>query len=302
MNFQAFKQKQPTIMLFFITLLLAVFLSSCGSSRSVENRIIHADSILFGSELTPLPIKTPYFALHSAYSFPEPEGLLTVYIEGDGRSWVSRFQLSSNPTPINPVALNLAIIHANNSPNTNIAWLARPCQYLPAKGDVNCESKYWSSHRFAEQVISATNIAIDQLMQKSSAKTVRLIGFSGGAAVAVLAAARRADVDSIVTIAGNLDHRQVNAHHKVTPLIGSLNPKDVAKQLGIVPQVHFIGNNDKIIPIDISADFINVQNAKCAEQIIVPGAGHIEGWPSYWYKAVDELDANLSCSKLSISF
>jgi hypothetical protein len=88
----------------------------------------------------------------------------------------------------------------------------------------------------------------------------------------------------------------------VTPLIGSLNPKDVAKHLGIVPQVHFIGNNDEIIPIDISADFINVQNAKCAEQIIVPGAGHIEGWPSYWYKAVDELDANLSCSKLSISF
>ena len=298
-NINTFKK---TLQWLSVAVFLLLFVISCGSSRSVQNRIIHADSILFGSKLQPVQLKTPYFSLHGAYYSPKRKGLLNIYIEGDGRSWVSRYQLSSNPTPINPVALRLAIIHADKNSHDNIAWIARPCQYLPAKGDVNCESKYWSSHRFSEKVIQSTNHAIDQLIQKSGATSVRLIGFSGGAAVAVLAASRRDDVDSIVTIAGNLNHRQVNAHHKVTPLIGSLNPKDVAKQLGIVPQVHFIGNNDEIIPIDISADFINVQNAKCAEQIIVPGAGHIEGWPSYWYKAVDELDANLSCSKLSIFF
>ncbi len=82
-NFQRLDQIQPKIQFFFITVFLAVFVSSCSSSRSLENRVIHADSIIYTSQLTPLPIKTPYFALHAAYHFPEPDGLLTVYIEGD---------------------------------------------------------------------------------------------------------------------------------------------------------------------------------------------------------------------------
>lgn len=304
MNLSRLLQTQAIILRLCVVVLLLGFASSCGSKRSVENRIIHADSIILASDLKPLALKTPNFALHSVYHFPKPDGLLNVYIEGDGRSWVSRYQLSSDPTPINPVALRLALIHSENKPNSNVAWIARPCQYQPNRGDVNCEAKYWSSHRFAEQVINSTNDAISQLMQKSGATKVRLIGFSGGAAVAALVAERRDDVAGIVSIAGNLDHQQVNNHHGVTPLHGSLNPKSVATQLASTPQVHFVGMNDEVIPGVVVDDFIKVQENDCAKKVLVPSAGHIDGWIDYWPSAVNKLDDSLSCSKyeLSISF
>jgi len=303
MIFYYLKTKKPFFKWFFVVLLF-IFFGACGSSRSVENRIIHADSIIVSSQLTPLSIKTPYFALQTAYNFSEPMSLLTVYIEGDGRSWVSRNQLSSNPTPINPLALHLAAIHAQQQASASVAWIARPCQYQPTKGDINCESKYWSSHRFDEKVIESTNVAIDQLMQKSGATNVRLIGFSGGAAVAILAAVERDDVESIVSIAGNLDHRQVNEFHGVTPLRGSLNPKDVATQLASIPQVHFVGASDKVIPSVVVDDFIKVQANNCAQKVVVINAGHIDGWIDYWPTGVSGLDDRLSCSKyeLPISF
>ncbi len=293
-----FKQTQQKIQWLLVAVFFVVFLSSCGSSRSVENRVLHADSIVFASKLKPLALKTPYFALHSVYHFPDPKGLLTVYIEGDGRSWVSRFQLSSDPTPINPVALRLAIIHTEQFPKSNIAWLARPCQYQPNRGDVNCEAKYWSSHRFSQKVIDSSNAAIDQLMLKSGATKVRLIGFSGGAAVAILAAAKRDDVDSIITIAGNLDHQQVNEYHGVTPLRGSLNPKLVIGKIKHIPQVHFIGSDDEVIPAKISTDFIRAQKVTkgtCAKQVVVPSVGHIDGWIMHWPILNSSLGTRLSC-------
>jgi dienelactone hydrolase len=294
-NINTFKK---TLQWLSVVVFFLLFVVSCGSNRSVQNRIISADNILLTSKLQPVQLKTPYFSLHAAYHSPKRKGLLNIYIEGDGRSWVSRYQLSSNPTPINPVALRLAIIHADKNPNENIAWIARPCQYLPAKRDVNCESKYWSSHRFSEKVIQSTNDAIDQLVQKSGATSVRLVGFSGGAAVAVLVAARRDDIDSVVTIAGNLDHKQVNEYHGVTPLLGSLNPKDVVDKIKYIPQVHFIGSDDEVIPVKISTDFIRAKKGlkdACAKQVVVPSVGHINGWTMHWPMLSSSLGDQLTC-------
>jgi len=304
MNLTRLQRTQQSILRLFVVVLIVGFVGACGPSRSVESRILRADDIIQASEFELLSLKTPYFTLQSAYYFPKDKYLLTVYIEGDGRSWVSRYQLSSDPTPINPVALRLALINAEKNPNSNIAWLARPCQYQPNNKDVNCESKYWSSHRFDEKVINSTNNAISQLMQKSGSSKVRLVGFSGGAAVAALVAAQRDDVDSLVSIAGNLDHQQVNEHHGVTPLHGSLNPKDVVTKLSSLPQLHFVGMNDEVIPGVVADDFIKVQDNNCAQKVLVPIAGHIDGWIDYWPLAVNRLDDDLSCSKyeLSISF
>jgi len=297
-NLQPFYQIRPKIQSFFIVVFLSVFVSSCGSSRSFENRVIHADSIIYASNLQSTQLKTPYFSLYGVYHFPKPKGLLTVYIEGDGRSWVSRYQLSSNPTPINPIALRLAVIQSEQQADENIAWIARPCQYQPIKGDVNCASKYWSSHRFSEKVIQSTNNAIDQLVQKSGATSVRLIGFSGGAAVAVLVAARRDDINSVVTIAGNLNHEEVNLYHKVDLLRGSLNSIDVVDKIKHIPQVHFIGSDDEVIPAKISTDFIRAQKVTkgtCAKQVIVPSVGHIDGWIIHWPILNRFLGTRLSC-------
>lgn len=304
MSLTRFQQTQQSVLRLFVVVLIVGFVGGCGSSRSVENRIIHADSLVHTSKLQPLQLKTPYFFLYSAYHFPKPAGLLTVYIEGDGRSWVSRYQLSSDPTPINPVALKLAKIDSEQDPLNNIAWIARPCQYQPNKGDAKCDKKYWSSHRFSKEVIDSVDNGIDQLLEKSGATQVRLVGFSGGAAVAALVAARRDDIESLVSIAGNLDHQQVNEYHGVTPLRGSLNPKKVVKKIAKIPQMHFVGLNDEVIPQAVADDFIKAQKNNCAQKVVVPSAGHIDGWVGYWPLAANQLEANLACSKsaLSISF
>jgi hypothetical protein len=50
--------------------------------------------------------------------------MLTVYIEGDGFAWLSRSQASYDPSPLNPVGLELALRH----PLGESAYLARTCQ------------------------------------------------------------------------------------------------------------------------------------------------------------------------------
>jgi lipoprotein signal peptidase len=62
MIFYYLKTKKPFFKWFFVVLLF-IFFGACGSSRSVENRIIHADSIIVSSQLTPLSIKNPIFCL-----------------------------------------------------------------------------------------------------------------------------------------------------------------------------------------------------------------------------------------------
>lgn len=67
---------------------------------------------------------------------------------------------------------------------------------------------------------------MDALKQRFGATRLTLVGYSGGAAVAALLATRRNDVARLVTVDGNLDHRAWTAHHRVTPLTGSLNPAE----------------------------------------------------------------------------
>ncbi len=61
----------------------------------------------------------------------------------------------------------------------------------------------------------------------------------------MLLAAQRRDVDAVITVAANLDHRAWTAHHGDTPLHCSLNAADFARRLQSVPQVHYAGEKDK---------------------------------------------------------
>ena len=153
---------------------------------------------------------------------------------------------SKNPTPLNPIALKLALAQ----PEGNAAYLARPCQYINHQ-DRFCEQDYWTSKRFAPEVINSTNQAVEQLKSKFSAKTITLVGYSGGGAVAALVASLRADVIKLVTIAGNLDHKAWTKHHHISPLLGSLNPTDYWHELERIPQVHLVGAKDRIVPLSV---------------------------------------------------
>ncbi|MBW0171304.1 MAG: alpha/beta fold hydrolase [Hydrogenophaga sp.] len=178
---------------------------------------------------------------------------LTVYIEGDGLAWLDRHTPSFAPTPVDPLGLRLAVADAG----AQAVYLARPCQYTQGASFKGCEVRYWGTHRFAPEVMGAMNDALGELKRRYGATDLVLVGYSGGGAVAALLAARRDDVAALVTVAGTLDTAHWTQVQRLSPLLGSLNPRDAAALLARVPQWHFVGLRDDVVPRSVLNHFLD---------------------------------------------
>jgi dienelactone hydrolase len=221
---------------------------------------------------------------------PHPAATLTVYIEGDGLAWLSRSQVSPDPTPLQPVGLQLAL----RQPGGAAAYLARPCQYVQGGDRRNCAEKWWTGSRFAADVVTASSLAIDQLKQRFSAQRLVLVGYSGGGAIAALVAAQRHDVALLVTVAGNLDTQTWTKLNKITPLSGSLDPADAWATLSGVAQLHFVGANDNDVqPAVARAYQARFPPDRRPALHIVPGFDHHCCWVQQWPTLYAELAAAL---------
>lgn len=244
----------------------------------------HADRLASQAGWQKLRIPTDTFVLSAYVPGTQTTGdTLTIYIEGDGLAWLSNTQPSSDPTPRNPIGLELALRH----PKGAAAYLARPCQYVTADDTTNCRQHYWTGGRFAPEVIKASSQAIDVLMHRIGAHRLVLVGYSGGGAVATLVAARRGDVVQLVTIAGNLDHRAWTDMHHVQALKGSLNPADAWESLITLPQRHLIGGRDEVVSRDVAESYVSRFPVDHKPSLItIPDFDHVccwvERWPSIW--------------------
>ena len=225
-------------------------------------------------------IRAGQFDLRAMNNQVKPvDGVLTVYIEGDGYAWVSGQFPSEDPTPHKPVALNLAM----KQPTGAVAYLGRPCQYLGASNNPACTKALWTNERFSEAVIASTNTALDQLKTGANANQLQLVGYSGGAAVALLVSARRNDITRLVTVAGNLDPVAWAKQLKLEPLTGSLNPVDAIPATQHIPQVDFVGGKDKVVPPSITEKFIQRYPAAYRPTLInIPDNGHVCCWADQW--------------------
>ena len=218
----------------------------------------------------------------SRFSSENP-ATLTIYIEGDGRAWLSRSQQSGDPTPTEPDVLTMAARHPPGS--GPVLYLARPCQYTvrnPARG---CYSRYWSGHRYAPEVIASVDTAIEQVKRLTGAKSLVLIGYSGGGVVAALLAARRTDVAELITIAANLDHAEWTRQEGLTPLSGSLNPADFTDRLQTIRQTHFVGDDDDVVSPRVVDSYLRRMADRSRTRVItVDGFDHdccwVENWPN----------------------
>jgi len=261
-----------------ILILITLPTFGCSTIPVFMDRSSIADDIAGQAGLNKEYIKAGAFTLMTYQRFNKVSDKIHIYIEGDGRAWESKHELSQDPTPSNPVALRLAAV----DPADNIAYMARPGQY-PLSGIPECDSKYWSDRRFASEVVESINKAIDIVKEKSGAKYVELVGYSGGGAIAVLVAAKRRDVMALRTVAGNLDTGAWCAYHHVSPLDGSLNPIDVAREVAHIPQRHFVGSTDKVVPFVIAESFVKMEGDKNDERIsMVDGVSHNNGWDKRW--------------------
>lgn len=93
--------------------------------------------------------------------------------------------------------------------------------------------------------------------------------------MAALIAARRNDVSELVTVAAPLDHAGWTALHKVTPLTASLSVLPVREKLFCLPQQHFAGAEDTVVPPGLLQDFLRAYPEDApAELIILPGVDH----------------------------
>jgi len=254
-------------------------LSGC-ADLSPQSRWQYADQLADKAGWQKLRIPTETFVL-SAYvpKYREQTNTLTVYIEGDGLAWLSRSQASSDPTPRNPIGLELAIRH----PEGAAVYLARPCQYVETGDVMDCRQKYWTNGRFAPEVIEASSQAISVLKQRLGATKLVLVGYSGGAAVAALVAARRNDVVRLVTVAGNLDHRAWTTMHHVPTLDESLNAADEWQALTTIPQRHFVGERDDVVGHVVADSYTARFPPRQRPKVVtIPKFDHVCCWVEQW--------------------
>lgn len=276
--------------LFFV---LMFVLSACSTVSLLQSRSERADTTAYKNNWRLTTYHTPHFKIigyqpndfgRRTSTQPQSE-TLNIYLEGDGVAWVTETLLSRDPTPSEPLTLQLAI----QDPTPNTFYLARPCQYLDPQALARCSPIYWSSHRYSEEVVSSVSNAIEQAKQVTGAKHIRLFGYSGGGALAVLIAARRTDIVQITTMAANLDHHAWTQLGGFTPLQGSLNPARVANKVSHIPQVHFIGADDKVVPESVTNAYMSgIRDTSRIRIVKLRDVDHDCCWTKNWSRLLQD--------------
>ena len=134
----------------------------------------------------------------------------------------------------------------------DIAYLARPCQFVT---NDFCHRQLWTFQRYHPSVVNGMNAALNILRQTGDYQQLELIGYSGGATIALLLAALRDDVISVRTVAGNLAPHYLNRHHGVSEMREALSPINAAGQLMHIPQIHWFGRKDSVVPPAIAQHY-----------------------------------------------
>lgn len=232
--------------------------------------LVGCQSITIPSDYVYKEIQTRNFDIASWQKISNPSDVYKIYIEGDGYAFNAYGQPTQDPTPKGTLMRELAF--GDKSPN--VIYLARPCQYV--KSPI-CTQRHWTSARFAPEVINSEYEAIKQIVGDSP---IILIGFSGGAQIAGLVASAKngLNVKKIITIAGNLDHESWTQYQKLPSLNESMNLADYRMRFDKIPQIHYVGTNDKVIPPILAKNFIGNK----ARIIMVQGATHNSGWETIY--------------------
>lgn len=248
----------------------------CAACAALQSPSEYARTLAREAKFAEVPLTDARLTAYARSGASAP-ARVTIYMESDGAPWRMPDEPPADPTPLKPFVIRMAI--ADTSPAT--AYLSRPCQYLSETARRDCDPRLWMQARFSADAVTAMSGAVDQIKTSTGARTLNLVGYSGGGAMAALVAARRSDVACLVTIAAPLDTHAWTDALNVSRLDMSLNPADVADRLRSVKQTHFRGLADRLVPPATVNRFI--ENAKPAAAVIdKPGFDHQCCWSEEW--------------------
>lgn len=227
---------------------LCLILISLTSCTSLQSRIETVTKITKNNNLHTEIIKTNTFNLFSASNNSTFTSDVTIIIEGDGFAWENRYTASNNPTPISPIGLK--ILSKIKKP---AIYVARPCQY---EFDQRCKTKFWTSDRFHPDVIKSYEEAIEIIKTKHKAQNINIIGFSGGAYIALKLASNRQDINKVTTIAGVLNPKSWTEYHNISPLNLNQSIEELLTTSAHTTFEHICSEDDEIMPCSLTKQFM----------------------------------------------
>jgi pimeloyl-ACP methyl ester carboxylesterase len=269
----AFDRISPIGRALILTALMFAGLQGCASTPAR-----YADSVADRGALQEENVASGPFTLTTYSRIQDINAPVTVYIEGDIQGWWPTTEPGVDPMPDDFLGLRLATL----DPSPNVVYIARPCQFALAD-DTSCDPTAWSRGRHAELIVANMNRVVDHFVVPFTHPHVNLVGYSGGGAIAAVIASRRHDVTSLRTIAGNLDPAATSRYHAADLDEDFLDPMGIATRLALIPQEHFVGTGDTVVPPFLVANFVKaIGPSYCVKVENIPGATHKTGWEQIW--------------------
>ena len=228
-----------------LRLFFVLFLGGCTANWVVPPCFIQQD------------IKTDSFILRTYQKDTSPNSAVHIYIEGDGHAFDAAGLPTNNPTPRSHFVRQLAA----NDTAPNVAYIARPCQYVMSD---DCSVDDWTIGRFSEKAVNSVRDAIKQI---AGGRPIVLIGYSGGAAISGLIINENPDINiqKWITVAGVLNHKDWTEYFNDNPLTKSKNLNTLPQIL----QIHYVAEHDKVVPITLSKKWVAEK-----DMIIIKNASH----------------------------
>lgn len=207
-------------------------------------------------------IKTDDYVLASWQKIRDKDSLVKIYIEGDGHAYTSKGYPTKDPTPKSTFLRNIAF----SDTSENVVYLARPCQYI--KSD-SYDKIDWTTGRFSYKILNNMAQAIKLI---ANDRNVILIGYSGGALLCGLLINHYQEELKIIkwiTIAGLLNHARWTKYFNYTPLKYSMDLNVIPN----IPQIHYIGKKDTVIPYWLTLQCLDEKNC-----VVIENATHNKGF------------------------
>ena len=201
---------------------------------------------------------------------------LRIYIDGDADENSRKLVI---PYPITEIA--------QNDPYPFSLVLGRPCYYTTA--DICSKKEIWQDGRFLPEIIAQMSIVVDRWQKRYHPSEIEFVGYDGGAAIALLLAARVKNTPvSVITFGGIFDTDRQAALKGKDLHPGSLNPAKETYKLVDIPQIHYVGGQDTIATKRLAEEFIaEIKSPKSIQLRVVPQATHTN-WKNFILKLINQ--------------